>query len=184
MPQDFEATTDGMFPKLGAAAIERLPEDEREVFCLVRIQGLSHGEAAALLDVSTKTVQRRIHRSMLLLAQSSHDRVLEPWKGPEAEVSSQGRGACSVETGTSFSLDNEYLDIEISAPYTSADATDRTRGGNAGRGRERGAPLACALEGDARRRGARPQEHRVAADLRQRLRRARGAAPQGPAAGQ
>jgi len=50
----------------------------------VRIQGLSHGEAAALLDVSTKTVQRRIHRSMLLLAQSLHNRVLEPWKGPEA----------------------------------------------------------------------------------------------------
>jgi RNA polymerase sigma-70 factor (ECF subfamily) len=48
-------------------AIENLPEDEREVFSLVRVQGMSHGEAADVLDVSPKTVQRRLNRSLLLL---------------------------------------------------------------------------------------------------------------------
>jgi RNA polymerase sigma-70 factor (ECF subfamily) len=54
-------------------AIEDLPEDEREAFSLVRIQGLSQGEVAELLAVSTKTVQRRLNRSLLLLAQALHD---------------------------------------------------------------------------------------------------------------
>ncbi len=36
-----------------------LPEEVGEVFDLIFYQGLSHAEAAALLGVSTKTVQRR-----------------------------------------------------------------------------------------------------------------------------
>jgi RNA polymerase sigma-70 factor (ECF subfamily) len=39
--------------------IGALPEEEREVFDLVWYQGLTHAQAAALLDVSVKTVQRR-----------------------------------------------------------------------------------------------------------------------------
>lgn len=54
-------------------AIDALPEDEREAFSLVRIQGLSHGEAAEVLSVSTKTVQRRLNRSLLLLAEALQD---------------------------------------------------------------------------------------------------------------
>ena len=50
-------------------AIEGLPEDEREVFELVRIQGLTHAEAAEVLGVSVKTVQRRLNRARLLLAE-------------------------------------------------------------------------------------------------------------------
>jgi RNA polymerase sigma-70 factor (ECF subfamily) len=50
-------------------AIEGLPADEREVFSLVRIQGLSHTEVAQLLGVSTKTVGRRLNRGLLLLAE-------------------------------------------------------------------------------------------------------------------
>jgi RNA polymerase sigma factor (sigma-70 family) len=50
------------------AAIDHLPEEEREVFGLVRIQALTHGEAAEVLGVSAKTVQRRLNRSLLLLA--------------------------------------------------------------------------------------------------------------------
>jgi RNA polymerase sigma-70 factor (ECF subfamily) len=50
------------------AAIEGLPEDEREAFDLVGIQGLTHGEAAAVVGVSEKTVQRRLNRARLLLA--------------------------------------------------------------------------------------------------------------------
>jgi RNA polymerase sigma factor (sigma-70 family) len=49
-------------------AIDRLPEDEREAFGLVRVQGLTHAEAAAVLGVSAKTVQRRQNRALLLLA--------------------------------------------------------------------------------------------------------------------
>jgi RNA polymerase sigma factor (sigma-70 family) len=55
------------------AAIDQLPADEREAFSLVRIQGLSHGEAAEVLSVSTKTVQRRLNRSLLLLVEALHD---------------------------------------------------------------------------------------------------------------
>jgi RNA polymerase sigma-70 factor (ECF subfamily) len=54
-------------------AIDQLPADEHETFNLVRLQGLSHGEVAALLGVSTKTVQRRLHRSLILLADALAD---------------------------------------------------------------------------------------------------------------
>jgi RNA polymerase sigma-70 factor (ECF subfamily) len=63
------------------AAIDGLPEDEREVFGLVRIQGASQTEAAELLNVSTKTVQRRLNRGLLLLAETLSD--LRP-EGPPA----------------------------------------------------------------------------------------------------
>ena len=49
-------------------AIENLPADEREVFSLVRIQGLSQTEVAKLLGVSAKTIGRRLNRGLLLLA--------------------------------------------------------------------------------------------------------------------
>jgi RNA polymerase sigma-70 factor (ECF subfamily) len=54
-------------------AIEGLPEDEREVFDLVRIQGLTHAEAAGVVGVSVKTVQRRLNRARLLLAEQLAD---------------------------------------------------------------------------------------------------------------
>ena len=54
-------------------AIEGLPEDEREVFDLVGIQGLTHAEAAAVVGVSEKTVQRRLNRARLLLAERLAD---------------------------------------------------------------------------------------------------------------
>jgi RNA polymerase sigma-70 factor (ECF subfamily) len=55
------------------AAIDGLPEPEREVFDLVGIQGLTHGEAAAVVGVCEKTVQRRLHRARLLLAERLAD---------------------------------------------------------------------------------------------------------------
>jgi RNA polymerase sigma factor (sigma-70 family) len=54
-------------------AIENLPEDEREVFGLVRIQGMTQAEAAEILGVSAKTVQRRLNRGLLLLARQLDD---------------------------------------------------------------------------------------------------------------
>jgi RNA polymerase sigma-70 factor (ECF subfamily) len=54
-------------------AIEGLPEDEREVFDLVGIQGLTQAAAAAVVGVSEKTVQRRLNRARLLLAERLAD---------------------------------------------------------------------------------------------------------------
>lgn len=51
------------------AAIENLPGPEREVIELVRIQELPQVEVAEMLDVSVKTVQRRLNRAMALLAE-------------------------------------------------------------------------------------------------------------------
>lgn len=53
--------------------IDQLPEDERETFDLVRIQGLTHVEAAELLGVSPKTVQRRLDRGLRLLTEQLGD---------------------------------------------------------------------------------------------------------------
>jgi RNA polymerase sigma-70 factor (ECF subfamily) len=55
------------------AAIDDLPEEEREVFSLVRIQGVTQVEAAEVLGVSAKTVQRRLHRGLVLLAEKLDD---------------------------------------------------------------------------------------------------------------
>jgi RNA polymerase sigma-70 factor (ECF subfamily) len=54
-------------------AIEGLPPDEREVFELVRFQGMSQPAAAAVLSVSPKTVQRRLNRAILILAEKLGD---------------------------------------------------------------------------------------------------------------
>jgi RNA polymerase sigma-70 factor (ECF subfamily) len=54
-------------------AIDELPEDEREVFDLVRIQGMAQVEAAQLLGVSTVTVKRRLSRGLRLLEEQLAD---------------------------------------------------------------------------------------------------------------
>jgi RNA polymerase sigma-70 factor (ECF subfamily) len=54
-------------------AIDQLPEEEREVFGLMHVQGLMTGEAAQVLGVSVRTVQRRLNRSLLLLARVLDD---------------------------------------------------------------------------------------------------------------
>jgi RNA polymerase sigma-70 factor (ECF subfamily) len=54
-------------------AIGGLPEDEREAFDLVRVQGMTQAEAARVLDVSTVTVKRRLNRGLRLLAEKLGD---------------------------------------------------------------------------------------------------------------
>jgi RNA polymerase sigma-70 factor (ECF subfamily) len=54
-------------------AIENLPEDEQEVFQLVRIQGMSKPEAADVIGISVKTVHRRLNRGLLRLTQQLSD---------------------------------------------------------------------------------------------------------------
>src|SRR5215510_3652177 len=69
------STASGLSPdgRRMLGAIEALPEDEREVFDLVGIQGLTHAEAAAVVGASEKTVQRRLNRARLLLAERLAD---------------------------------------------------------------------------------------------------------------
>ena len=54
-------------------AIDSLPAEEREAFDLVRIQGMTHAEAAEVLAVSAKTVKRRLDRSLRLLTEHLDD---------------------------------------------------------------------------------------------------------------
>jgi RNA polymerase sigma-70 factor (ECF subfamily) len=70
-----DSTASGLTPdgRRMLGAIEGLPEDEREVFDLVGIQGLTHAEAATVVGVSEKTVQRRLNRARLLLAERLAD---------------------------------------------------------------------------------------------------------------
>jgi RNA polymerase sigma factor (sigma-70 family) len=65
-------------------AIDELPEDQREVFDLVRIQGMTQVEAAELLGVSTVTVKRRLSRGLRLLAEQLAD--LRPGEDPPDSI--------------------------------------------------------------------------------------------------
>jgi len=60
-------------------AIENLPDEEREVFGLVRLQGLTQTETAEILEVSAKTVQRRLNRARMMLSKELDD--LRPNQG-------------------------------------------------------------------------------------------------------
>jgi RNA polymerase sigma-70 factor (ECF subfamily) len=59
-------------------AIDKLPEEEREVFELVRVQGMTHPEVAQLLGISAKTVQRRMNRGLVLLTSALEDLMPSP----------------------------------------------------------------------------------------------------------
>jgi RNA polymerase sigma-70 factor (ECF subfamily) len=61
-------------------AIGELPEDEREAFDLVRVQGLTQTEAAQVLGVSVVTVKRRLNRGLRHLTEQLAD--LRPGAGP------------------------------------------------------------------------------------------------------
>jgi RNA polymerase sigma factor (sigma-70 family) len=64
-------------------AIEKLPEDEREAFCLVRVQGMTQTEVAQLQGVAVSTVKRRLERGLRLLTKALAD--LRPGS-PSGEV--------------------------------------------------------------------------------------------------
>jgi RNA polymerase sigma factor (sigma-70 family) len=83
------STTSGLTPdgRRMLGAIEGLPGDEREIFDLVGIQGLTHAEAAGVVGVSEKTVQRRLNRARLLLAQQLADLKPPQESGKQAQGS-------------------------------------------------------------------------------------------------
>ena len=63
----------GVNTKRMLEAIENLPDDERETFELLRIQGLSYSETAQVLKVSESTVNRRLNRGLILLEEELAD---------------------------------------------------------------------------------------------------------------
>jgi len=54
-------------------AIDNLPDDEREAFGLVRVQGMTQTEAARVLGVAAVTVKRRLNRGLRLLTEKLAD---------------------------------------------------------------------------------------------------------------
>ena len=48
-------------------AIDKLPEGQREVFLLHRIDGMSYKEIAEALEVSLKAVEKRMHKALVKL---------------------------------------------------------------------------------------------------------------------
>jgi RNA polymerase sigma factor (sigma-70 family) len=69
------SSTSGLTPngRRMLEAIDNLPEDEREAFCLVRIQGMTQTEVARLLGVADSTVKRRLERGLRLLTKKLAD---------------------------------------------------------------------------------------------------------------
>ena len=57
------------------AAIDRLPEDFRQVFMLRGVEQLSIAETAELLDIKAATVKTRFHRARRLLQDSLHRKL-------------------------------------------------------------------------------------------------------------
>ena len=56
-----------------ARRLDKQPQDEREAFDLVRIQGMTQTEAARVLGVSVITVKRRLSRGLQALAAALGD---------------------------------------------------------------------------------------------------------------
>ena len=63
-------------------AIDGLPEEDRETFYLVRVQGMTQPAAAEVLGVSTRTVQRRVNHTLRLLAEKLRDLQPVPRRNP------------------------------------------------------------------------------------------------------
>jgi RNA polymerase sigma-70 factor (ECF subfamily) len=69
------SSTSGLTPngRRMLEAIDGLPDDEREAFGLVRVQGMTQVEAAEMMGVSVATVKRRLDRGLRLLADKLAD---------------------------------------------------------------------------------------------------------------
>jgi RNA polymerase sigma-70 factor (ECF subfamily) len=68
-------------------AIAKLPDEEREAFELVRVQGLSQVEAARILDVAVVTVKRRLNRGLEILTRELADLRPEARGAPTSDES-------------------------------------------------------------------------------------------------
>jgi RNA polymerase sigma-70 factor (ECF subfamily) len=60
-------------------AIGGLPDDEREAFELVKLQGMTQADAARILGVTAVTVKRRLNRALRLLTEQLSDLRPDDW---------------------------------------------------------------------------------------------------------
>lgn len=63
---DFDLEYQELSVKL-QSAIEQLPDGQREVFLMNRIDGKTYVEIAELLEVSVKAIEKRMHKALLKL---------------------------------------------------------------------------------------------------------------------
>lgn len=63
---DFDLEYQELSVKL-QSAIEQLPDGQREVFLMNRIDGKTYAEIAELLEVSVKAIEKRMHKALLKL---------------------------------------------------------------------------------------------------------------------
>ena len=89
-PPDSSTTQDSLTAGRILEAIESLPDEEREAFNLVRLQGLTMPEAAEVLGVSPRTVHRRVNRARILLTEGLND--LQPVQAPSQFPGAPGSG--------------------------------------------------------------------------------------------
>ena len=89
-------------------AIDGLPEDEREVFDLIRIQGLTYAETASVVGTSVATVQRRLSRDRLRLAQQFSTNAAMIARSGGSPVLLQRRADFSVPVHMHSFLDHRW----------------------------------------------------------------------------
>jgi RNA polymerase sigma-70 factor (ECF subfamily) len=72
----------GSLPNVNALrileTIEAMSDEQREAFNLIRIQGMTQNEAAEILGVSPKTIQRRLAAGLLFLTRQLGDLQPQP----------------------------------------------------------------------------------------------------------
>ena len=56
-------------------AINDLPEGQREVFLMNRIEKMTYTEIAEVLDVSVKAVEKRMHKALLKLREKINEKI-------------------------------------------------------------------------------------------------------------
>lgn len=78
--------------RLLEGAIQALPDLYREVFVLLRVEGMSQRETADLLETPIGTVQSRLWRAVCLLRKSLNEQGLESGTGRKDDVEG-GRNA-------------------------------------------------------------------------------------------
>jgi len=74
------------------AAVERLPEPQRNVMLLVAVEGLSYAEAAAMLDVPIGTIMSRLSRARQTVA--AH---FDGSDAPAKRLREEGSAIASIE---------------------------------------------------------------------------------------
>ena len=91
-PGPYEDTQGAELQRLAAAAVAKLPEKRREVFRLVREEGLSYREAAEVLVLSEQTVANHMSLALADLRTALRPFVSDPEAGTRTGEEPRPRG--------------------------------------------------------------------------------------------